>query len=97
MEATTVVDMNAPVTGDERQVIDIITRLYPNEDAFYYLRVLKKLPLTFEEPKVTWSHMHRFHVASNRRNSAKWKSLGEELSSQNLIESRDFKTKRNFN
>lgn len=78
--------------------MEIIQRLYPEEDANYYLKLVKKLPLSFDEPIVTWPSIHQNHVNSKKRNYDKWNELGAKLDEAGLIDILPkVKAKRNFN
>ena len=71
--------------------------MYPEEDPLYYLRLVKKLPISFDEPLVSWASIHQKSVYIKKRNYAKWNQLGMELVEAQLVEIFPrSKSKRNF-
>lgn len=84
------------MSDQELQVVDVIRRVYL-DDPEYYLRILQnRLPLTFDEPQVTWLSLPKNYIIAAKRNPEKWKLLGAELVSAGFIEILNLKTIRKF-
>ena len=79
-------DVPIQFSEDERRVLEIVSRIFPDEDANYYLRAIKRLPYSIDEPKVTWPSIHHRVIHAKKKNISKWQILGQALMENNLIE-----------